>query len=260
MGTIYSSAVDLYQPEHQNRKPRDRIKNSCKDHRTIIISILVLVSILIGGVIILPFVWPYIMSPNRPIPISVSDGVFADNEKPLSELIFFQRSTIPTTICPSLEKIGPCFVSNISKAEIGSGSWKFENKDKKLHHFFRLEGNNITILKNFEGKLDFQVSMYKRETEQSGFVFLLNNVPYATCVFRQLHEKLSKRTRYCEWDIEETHRLRFNGLDDFFWTTFTYSHGTAKLYQGDVLTIKFIGTTAFLKGNPTLSFNGQIFF
>jgi hypothetical protein len=254
MDAMNSSAVDLYEPEHQERNLLDRIKNSCK---TKIKTILISVSILIGGLIIFYFVWPYIMSP--PIPISVSDGVFPDNEKPLSELIFFQHSTIPTTICPSLEKIGPCFISNISKAEIGYGSWKFENKDKQLHHFCHLEGNNITILKDVEVHTFFKATMYKRETEESGFGFWLNNVPNVTCVFRQLQEKLSKSTRCCNWDIEESHRLRFNGLDDYFLTTFTYN-GTIKLYQGDVLTIKFIGTTAFLEGNPTLSFNGQIFF
>jgi len=197
---------------------------------------------------------------TTPKPITTFDETIV-NEKPINASLSFQYRAITATICPSANRdmwIADtlCTFENISQAENVHGYWTFEQEVE--NSFIKLDRNNITMLKSFEGNFEINISMYRLIWGKHGFVSSLNDVPNITCIFEQLNEKFFLKNRFCKWTIPNSTRYIVDEKENYLLTTLSYSN-VVKLSKGDIITLKLVGTHAFLVGNPTVSIVGIIF-
>jgi len=209
-----------------------------------------------------------------PKPITVDETII--NEKPINASLSFQYRAITATICHKANKdmwiddtttsrtwIADtttsrtlCTYESIIQAENVHGYWTFEQEVG--NSFIKLDRNNITMLKAFEGNFKINISMYRLIRGRYGFVSSLNDVPISTCIFEQLNEKFSPKTRVCDRDQPSSIRYLVDEKENYILTILSSSN-VVKLGKGDIITLKIVGSDAFIVGNPTVSFSGIIF-
>jgi len=198
------------------------------------------------------------------VTVLISKGyISADTEKlggkqqQIRGTLSFKHDAFAATICPLESNASSCFINNVSRADTVDGQWVIEIDDGKGQHFVKLDGNNITILNDFKGKFKIEVSMYHSVRDRYGFVFQLNGIPYATCLFQQLKEKFSKLTRFCDWNLAKSGQYRLDGVGHYILPTVIFDEISTSLIKGDVITISFFSNT-FIVGTPFVSYDGAI--
>jgi len=170
----------------------------------------------------------------------------------------FKYDAKAVTICPLGSYTSSCFTDNVCHADTIDGHWVIEKDDGKGKNFVKLDGNNITILNDYEGMFKIKVSMYRSDKDQYGFVFHLNGIPYATCLFQQLKERFVK-TRFCDWEIPQSGQYRLDSVGgQFRLTTLMFNETSTHLNKGDVITISVFGNNAFIVGTPSIYYDGTI--
>jgi len=247
-----------------------------KQNKLIIIGLLLIICVFVSGIVLISWRRPAttpkttsdetiineepINASATPNPITTFDETII-NKKPINASLSFQYRAITATICPYADKDTwiadtMCTFENIIQAENVHGYWTFEQKVE--NSFIKLDRNNIKMLKAFEGNFKINISMYRLIRGRYGFVSSLNDVPISPCIFEQLNEKFSSKTRFCKWVIPNSIRYIVDEKANYLLTTLSYSN-VVKLSKGDIITLKIFGSDAFVVGNPTVSFSGIMF-
>jgi len=190
-------------------------------------------------------------------PAKIMDDVFGDKQQRIRGTLSFKCDAIAVTICPLGSNASSCFTDNVCHADTIDGHWVIENDYGKGQHFVKLDGNNITILNDFEGKFKIEVSMYRLVQDKYGFVFHLNGIPYATCLFQRLKEIFSKQTRFCDWKLAQSGQYRLDSVSNFILSTVMFNKTSTNLNKGGVIAISF-SNNAFIVGTPSVYYDGTI--
>jgi len=190
------------------------------------------------------------------VPNESLDDVFGDKQQRIRGTLSFKYDAIAVTICPLGSNASSCFTDNVCHADRIDGHWVIENDDGKGQNFVKLDGNNITILNDFEGKFKIEVSMYHSVKDKYGFVFHLNGISYAPCLFQRLKEILSKLTRFCYWKLAQSGQYRLDSVGHFRLSTVMFNEPSTNLNKGDVITISVFGNNAFIVGTPSVYYDG----